>query len=263
MIKRVRSILFTANQQFRKQINKDENIYLIYSMGKVGSSTIYKSLKQKKPYSDIFHVHFLSEHWLNNVLPGFHENFHSNIKNGNDILAFIKNNPKRKIKIITLTREPVMREISNLFENWKHIFKDIEEVKNEDLKDHIESLDYDYTLNWFDSEFFKYLDINIYNLPFDRSKGYEIYSINNIDILCVKLEILNEVYLMAFKEFIGSELDLKLTNTSFNKKEKDKYSYLKDNVKIKKDKLFKLYNSKYVRHFYSEKEINDFINKWS
>lgn len=38
-------------------------------MGKVGSSTIYQTLKDQLPWNHVLHVHFLSKNWLQNILP--------------------------------------------------------------------------------------------------------------------------------------------------------------------------------------------------
>ena len=249
--------------RIKKRLVNDKNIYVIYTMSKVGSSTVYQSLKSKRPFSDIFHVHFLSENYLDNILPQLHENFHSNIPIGREILSFIAKNPNSRIKIVTLTRDPIDREISGLFQSWKHLYSDIEQVPHEELKEHIESKDYDYSLGWFDEEFKEYLHFDIYEHDFDREKGYEIYSHGKYDILCIKLEKLNAVAQSAFLDFFGEQISLVHSNSSKDKKGKDAYKYLKQNVEFDKEQLEKIYNSKYVKHFYSENEINAFKSKWS
>ena len=260
---KIKSLLRKSSYKYNRLINNDKNIYLIYTMGKVGSAGIYKSLKKELPYSNIFHVHFLSKNWLDNILPNRNKLFHSNIKIGYDILNFIKKNPKKRIKIITLVREPIMRSISDLFQNWQHLYDDIETVDNQILQNRLEEMNHDYTLNWFDSEFLEYLDIDIYKHPFNKTKGFEIYNFDNIDILCIKLESLNTIGQIALHEFLKMDIILESANKSADKKGKEAYSYLNDNIKIKKEKLSELYNSKYVRHFYSNGEINYFIERWS
>lgn len=205
----IRRLLFLI----KKKIKNDTNIYLIYTMGKVGSSSIYHSLKKQKPYSEIYHVHFLSKNYLDNILPKEHKIFHSSIPKGRDILSAINQRPKSRIKIITLTREPVGRSISELLQNWKHIYDDIESVPHDELKKHIESKPYNYTLEWFDKEFKEYLNFDIYQHKFDKEKGYETYKHGRFDILCIKLEKLNSVYEKAFLDFLGEKLNLFISNT--------------------------------------------------
>lgn len=246
----------------KKLIANDNNIYLIYTMGKVGSTTIYKSLKRKKLYSDVFHTHFLSKNYLEIILPRLHRNFHRNIPIGKKILSHIEKNNKSRIKIITLTREPIERAISDLFENWKHLYDNIEDVPNNILKAHIESLHFNYTLSWFDEEFKEYLNFDIFDKYFDPYKGYEIYNHENYDILCIKLEKLNSISKKAFMDFLGDDIPLVLSNTSENKIGKEAHKFLKMNVCLEVNRLIEIYNSKYVRHFYSTEEIDGFIKKW-
>lgn len=251
------------DKKIKKKLLNDNTIYLIYTMGKVGSTTVYNTLKKKKPYADIFHAHFLSQNWLEVILPKRNRLFHRNIKIGKNILSFIKNNPQKKIKVITLVREPVIRSLSDLFQNWKTTFEDIENVDIKELQSHIEKVNYDYTLNWFDTEFFEYLNIDIYKQGFNTQKGYEIYSFDNLEILCLKLESLNKIGRVAFNEFLGEDIVLDTANKSSDKKGKEQYEHLKQVISINKEILSELYTSKYVTHFYSPTEINSFIKKWS
>lgn len=262
MINTIKHKLGKLYKRIGKLTYKDDNIYLIYTMGKVGSSSIYQSLKKEIPFADIYHIHHLSDHWLHEILPKGHKKFLPNIAIGEDVLRFIERNPNKRFKVITLTREPIIRSISDLFQNWESVYENINEVKAEELKSHIESLDYDYATNWFNSEFFRFLNIDIYKLPFDKNKGYEIYEFENADVCCIKLEKLNEVGPKVLKEFLGMNLNLFTANKSTDKGGKNKYLYLKENVKIDDSVLDKLYSSKYMQHFYSEEEIGEFKRKW-
>ncbi len=261
--KRARKIASKYYHMLKKLTYSDNDVFLIYSMGKVGSSSIYTSLKNQKRYSDIYHVHFLSNNWLDKILPELHESFHSNIKLGYDILNFIEKHPQKKLRIITLVREPVMRGISDLFQNWRHLYDDIEEIDNTKLKERVENIKHDYTLNWFDTEFLEYLNVDIYSLPFDKEKGYAIYDYDRFDILLIKLEALNEIGASAMAKFLAEEFKLSKANTSALKKTNEKYNFLKKNVKMDDTKLTNLYASKYVQHFYSENEIEGFKKTWS
>lgn len=246
-----------------KSLNSDKNLYLVYTMGKVGSTSIYESFKRNKPYVEVHHTHFLSDHWLDEVLPTMNKAFHYNIDHGKKLRAILDHAGKRKIKVITLYREPVMRELSNLFQNWKHLYDDIEQESYAELSSRIEKADYQYALNWFDSEFKNYMDVDLYSLPFNPEKGFEIYTFGKVDILCIKLEQLDEVWDIALKQFTGYNFSLKTENISSRKKGSDQYSYLKKNIKLKKLKLDAIYQSKYIKHFYSQNEIDSFYSKWS
>jgi hypothetical protein len=260
-IKRIIYFIFQLFYYFRDYKN-NSNIILVYSMGKVGSTSIYSVLNKRLPATDVFHVHFLSDYWLKEKLPKLDKYFHGNINCGNDILNHIKKNPKKRIKIITLVREPIIRDISDIFENWRSKYYTIENFDITRLSHLIEENGHEYTLTWFETEFMNYLGFNIYDIPFDQEEGYKIYNLKNVDILCLKLEMLGKISSKAFKEFLGIELTMINQNISSEKKGKELYLQLKNNYKANNAKLAYLYNSQYVKHFYTSKEIESFINNW-
>lgn len=232
-------------------------------MGKVGSSTIYASLKKEKPNSDVFHIHFLSKNWLDNILPKEHKSFHINIRKGKNLREYINNNPIKRLKIITLVREPVIRGISDFFENWETRYDNIDKLSLDELTSVLEEEDYNYVLNWFNSEFNNYLKIDFYKYKFNKERGYSIYKFKNFDILCIKLEKLNTVSKSALKKYIKKDIELIYTNSSEKKTGNQLYKDIKSNYKIPRDKLLELYDSKYMKHFYTDEEINTFVKKWS
>jgi len=48
--------------------NKNEDPIIIYQMGKVGSSTIYQTLKKLKLKNSMYHVHILSDQNLDEAI---------------------------------------------------------------------------------------------------------------------------------------------------------------------------------------------------
>ena len=246
-----------------KYSSQKGNLILVYSMGKVGSTSIYTELKKKLPFADIFHVHFLSEYWLRKKLPALDKYFHSNIDLGNEIINQINKNPYKRIKIITLVREPIIRDISDLFENWRSVYENIDQIDIQTLHKRIDESTHEYTLTWFDTEFKNYTGFNIYEMPFNKEKGYEIYRLENADILCLKLEALREVGSKAIKEFLGVSVEISNRNLSADKQGKNLYMEIKRNYKASESKLSVVYNSLYMKHFYTEQEIKELINKWS
>lgn len=240
----------------------DNRIFLVYSMGKVGSSAVYQSLKNTFPDSFVFHVHFLSKYRLENLLVKANPVFHHNISKGKEILQVIEDNPEKSLAIITLTREPIIRDMSDLFQNWNHLFADIEKTDFSELQKHIDERNHHYTLNWFDTEFKEYLGFDIYQHPFNKELGFEIYKHRDIDILCIKQEKLKETGSLALKSFVGLDLQMLSANQSFEKKGSQLYDFLRKNYVAPQEKIDRVYSSKYIRHFYTDKEINAFISNW-
>lgn len=240
------------------------SIYVIYNMGKVGSTTLFSTLWEKLPHSLLHHVHFMSKNGLKK-----REDFYANpdiTKDDKALVQFIEKNSHKKLKIITLVREPVSRDISDLFQSLPIYFPDksSSEITVNDLTNQIKINNFEHTLSWFDDEFLEYLNFDIYAQSFDPAKGYEIYKQDKLEILVIRLEDLSKCYHTALKEFTGIDFP-KLVNTNLTD-EKDSAvlnKNLKKEFKMGRHKLEEVYASKYVRHFYSQEEINSFFNKYS
>lgn len=244
----------------------EKQIFLVYSMGKVGTTSVFSYIKRNHPDIPLHHVHFLSDNWVKKKLPALDPEFHNNIDVAKEVYASLEKNKDRRVKIITMVREPMVREISDIFQNWKGLLKvnSINDVTVKELSAYLDNHDHEYVLNWFDTEFKEYLDFDIYAHPFDKQKGYSIYKTKRADILCVSTEKLNSCIETAMKEFAGMNISAaKSSNTSENKEGKELYRELVKNYKAPKEKIDLLYNSKYVRHFYDEKEIAAFRKQWS
>ena len=90
VVKNILKIIYNPID-YLKQKNK---VFLIYTMGKVGSTSVYNSLKKQLPFAKVFHVHFLSDFYLNEVLPKTNHTW--NIDNGRKILNYLQKNPESK-----------------------------------------------------------------------------------------------------------------------------------------------------------------------
>jgi hypothetical protein len=265
MIKRIKAKWQGLKRRIKKTF-AEKQIFLVYSMGKVGTTSVYSYIKKFHPEVPLHHVHFLSDNWVKHKLPSLDPEFHNNIQVAETVYASLRNNPRHRVKIITMVREPMVREISDIFQNWKGLLKvnSIEEVPLEKLRNYLDNHNHDYVLNWFDTEFKEYLGFDIYAHPFNKEKGYSIYKLPSVDILCVSTEKIDVCIREAMKEFAGMDIaPAASANKSENKEGKELYRQLVNNYKAPAEKIKLLYDSKYVRHFYTEKEIEGFIRRWS
>lgn len=238
-------------------------IVLIYTGGKVGSSTVYYNLKRSKLFSDVLHVHFLSEHWLKS----FKESgrWLSNIRKAEDVKNTLKQKPNKRVKIITLVREPVARDISDVFQNFKTIFEinSTNELKELDIQNHLSVSKFNQTEMWFETEFKEYTGIDILQLPFDKKNGYSIYNLKEFDVLCLKLETLNDSFEDIIHKFLGiKEMKSVVENNSLEKDGAHLYKKIKNEFNLPENKLNEIYSTNFITHFYSKNEIIGFVNKW-
>ena len=263
---------------------------IIFQMGKVGSQTVHRSLKALNLDMPIYHSHLLTRERIaetENKRKKFFRTERQPYLNRPWLNRFLRNQidkglNSKKWKVITLTRDPVARNISTFFENLE--FKTIDaSQKFEIISDYydipatlinlddleklkalfLERMNHNSPLEFFERELKGVFGIDIYKSAFPRYVGYKIYKDKIADVLVIRLETLNECAQKAFKEFLDIDnFSLIVENVSADKIYADLYQRFKDNIVLPNSYIDKLYNSKYMRHFYSEEEINALSEKW-
>lgn len=254
----------------KKIYNKfnDDNLILVYQMGKVGSTSIENSLNEIGIENIHLHHLFLQKQFKYDK---FKEKFWGKTKKillGRLKLYIISNNSN--IKIVSLTREPISRNISAMFQNLYKFIYEYNSINNrmeESLHQMLENIYYKYInhdlpLDWFDLEFKNNFQLNIYDYDFPKEKGWQIIKKNNIELLLLKMEDLNRC-----ESVIGNFLDidkfkLKRSNSSAQKWYADIYKNFKKKFNPTEEYINRMYNSKYMNHFYTDYEISNFKKYW-
>lgn len=191
-----------------------------------------------------------------------------------------------KKKIVTAVREPISQNLSLLYElagsgllvdqtafwenDYDELLKKIYEIEcNKNNKDCMYRKDMhtnhmtELVQNFFENEFEQNLGIRLYDYPFDKEKGCSIIQVGDLEIFIFQVEKLNVIYKELF-QFIGLNLDLPLENGNVaeNKWYRDYYKKAKETITFSKEYFEWSYNSPYLRHFYSKKDIEEFKQKW-
>lgn len=248
---------------------------LILTMGKVASSSVYKSLKAKVKNCAVYHIHFLSKNMIDSSNIFFKSKniptpYHIAISS-----ALNKIKVKENSKIITLVREPISRIISDFFQNYEkyepELFSSSKKEFKNNILDSITKSIYkyephnNYETKWFEEEIVNNLGIDVYEKNFDYYKGYKIYrDVNENKLIVIRLENLNECFSKAMNEFLNiKNVSMIVNNVGKDKGYSEIYDYVKTNLVIPKDICKNIYSTKYMEYFYSKEEINEFISKWS
>ena len=220
-----------------------ETIY-IYTVAKVGSSTLYHSLNKKYK---VEHGHSLL--FLEDVL-----------KNKSNCL------------FIAGIRNPINRNLSYFFQTYKDKFYNEVKTKKNDYKGEycynkdlidcndsnkyikaFHNFEYLYSFNdWF------YEFLNLTNIrEFDKDKGYQLYKLdNNNTLLFYTLESLNKN-----KKDLCKLLEItkiKDSNKTSDKGYSKLYSDVKKNIKYKKSYITDLLDTDIIKLFYNQNEIDEF-----
>lgn len=244
---------------------------IVWQMGKVGSRTIVDTLKLNGYRGAIFHKHVLSDEL---IFSG--EGYKLAKKQGNKYYLhsqalremILKKNTRWNWKIISLTREPIGRNISAFFQNLDVYIPDYnsrsEKYNTQEVaKIFFHDFPHHEVNEWFDDEIKNLLSLDIYEKPFDPEIGYQTYSNNRFNLLVIKMEKISSVAEKAISEFLNMDnINLVNSNISKDKAYSSTYKDLKNSIIIPQDYLDEMYESKYTSYFYSNIEINEFRLKW-
>lgn len=224
---------------------------MIYTMGKVGSTTLLNSLKNAKIPAIQVEQFFFAEDELDK----------ETIENWLDCLDRIR----KGIKVITLVRDPIARDISNFMQVFNAYIMDSDKNVIDQVVDYLEGAsltNYQFS-HWHNVEFKKALGIDVYEYPFDKEKGYGFIKENNLDILLLTLEKLND-NVEILRQFLDAP-GFEIINDNVGEEKEYKYLYndIRQNLKIPYEIIERDYvNNNKIKHFYTEENIEMFRKKW-
>ncbi len=261
--------------------SRNKKTVIVYQMGKVGSTTVLKSLQALKNLN-VYHVHTLTANGIQNVEQMYERRFYRTRNIYEHLLEsqYLRQQLdkglecKKKWKVVTLVRDPIAKNISSFFQHLEsrlgyEYHKKIECMKIEDIIDELMELflkrldGHEKSLTWFERELKPVFGIDVFSREFSRENGYEIYEAEHADVLIIKLENLNKCAGDAFKKFLSiSEFNLLASNVGSNKSYSNIYQRFLDCIVLPESYIDKMYTAKYVCHFYSEEEIEAFKRKW-
>lgn len=250
-------IIYLFNVAYYKIfLDKSKDVVVVLSPGKVGSSSVYQSLKREFPLSYIFHIHFLTNknisegilihkksirksipyHFITSII--FNYFFMNSVSSSN-----------KKIKFIILFREPLERYISDVYQNSERFVNKLDMNNNAQIISNIKlnllSMEHmNYLEKWVEDELHENLDYNFFKKSKLANTGYYIDNNEKYDFLFMKMESLNLDFNKASKEFFGNRVTLHKTNISNDKRYYSLYQEAKTNVLLSPEILneMKAYN---------------------
>ena len=273
-----------AYGEYKRSIDESKEPLIVFQMGKVGSSTIVDSLEHHCLDMEIFHIHVLSHEWIEHVHQLYKNasNIHKKTIIDKHILAsqylretLDKQQANSQLKVVTLTRDPVARNISAFFQAFPIHFPETyikHKEKNIPLEERVEELidlflhkfdKHDVPVNWFENHIKPAFDTDVYASEFDPLKGYKIYDSPRAEILLLRLEDLTKCGKDAFDKFLGiPHFEIKNKNVSSEKKYSEEYALFKKGANLPEPYVERMYESQYMKHFYSKEERQKLRAKW-
>lgn len=235
---------------------------LVYQMGKVGSSTVCKTLDNKEIPN--LHVHFVSrEIWRSaaNIYLENGENLPPHFHTGRLLRQWL-NWTEHQVQVVTLVRDPIAREVSKEFEMGSLL-----EIPTDDVNESLrvlrsrltspDALNFPYT--WFDREILPTFGVDVFDHPFNREEGFGRITQKDVDILILTLEQLDDLVPTVLSDFVGRSLQLKKDRVRSDKV----YAAVKKRLRLEERTVRRLYDCEWMRHFYTDRNIEQFVERWS
>lgn len=240
------------------------NPILVYQSTKVGSVTVHASLYYAGVNAE--HIHYLNGSWYK---PLSLKKINFDIEQKQEERDLLRN--LEKVKIITLVREPISRDISFFFQlvNYNLAIKeryhlpDMLTAINRYIDDFSNFEKLGYQFEWFNHEIKEVFGVDIYNYEFDKERGYQIIYDKNVEILAIKMEKLSQC-----EEIIGQFANLKDFKLNRGNSASDKlysfaYEEVKEQIRIPRKIVDRYYkNNPAMDHFYTENEKAAFLKRW-
>lgn len=234
---------------------------LVYQMGKVGSTSVQRSLYEVglRP----LHVHFIHSDLTH--MERFTEterDFPLHFYIG-CVLRHYLNLTTNKVKVITLVRDPVARYVSAQFQTLDHepIARDDPDRAVQQLQDEIRDGG-KVRFDWFEREMEPFLGVNPIYEPFDREEGYAIIQAPRAEVLVLKLERLSDLIPGVVSDFVGRDLSVVTANRGSEKEYAEYYQEVRQRLSLSEETCEDIYGHDHVTHFYTSEEANTFAKKW-
>ena len=242
---------------------------LIYQMGKVGSSSIKLSLDRLNRFES-YHVHRLNP---DNIARVKREQERHGWPPRGDLggLELYERmiRPRRRLRIITLVREPIGRSFSYYFESLDKIYRTPDthaRIPTEQLvRDFPVEFPYsDDPHTWFDYEFKEVLGIDLYGYELNMYRGFAEVKTDLYDVLVLRTDAADQTKEEALAKFLGvARVPLERANITIHKAQAQAYSDFRNSIRMVPSYLDRMLGSKYSRHFFDKETLAGLRDQYS
>ena len=240
----------------------------VYTMGKVGSSSIYRNIKTNTKLS-VYHVHSMSdEKILHSEKLVLDKGIVPRGRDEGGLFYKYRIRPNNPLKIITCVRDPLSRNISAFFDVFEyHTGVNPKDWKEEDdwrLNDlYIKKLDHNYPLSWFEEEFNIMTGLNVFQIPFSFKKKYLIFGNEFIDVLLLRSDLDDQLKSNVINQFLGTKIKaFRRYNVGLSKDYSAIYERFLNTHSLPSWYIEKMLSSQYATHFYTQEELHNLLSKY-
>ena len=252
---------------------------LVYQMGKVGSAAVAQALAEALRPSPIYHVHFLSADGIRDV-DTFLRRTGLNRRGGHLTISRalrrrLRWRPSRPWRIVTLVRDPIARDLSDVFQNAALICSEVLDrrggIDPAAASNWLQARwaafdpDTDPTATWFDRELIPVFGIDVYATPFDHAAGFSILRQPEAEVLILRQEDLSRAFAPAMRAFfkLAAVPALPRCNVTSRSAGAGPHRRLQETLRLPAGTCERIYATRYARHFFTRQERRRLIHRWS
>tara|TARA_Y100000768_G_scaffold337593_1_gene279829 strand:- start:1014 stop:1727 length:714 start_codon:yes stop_codon:yes gene_type:complete len=226
---------------------------LIYQFGKVASSTLRDTFSQ---YIETRQTHYFNKNMLKNKTLVINITRNLFDRNISALFECINSKPNKNSFIIPCNGKHI-REGCLLYTEKRNINDIAMFFRNININ---KLLKIRYT-KWY-SYFNEQLNIDIFSDEFDFEKKYAIYETPNITTIILRFEDISEWNTILGNIFTNN-IKFKNSNLTSNKPVYNLYNNFKKKYKYSKEEITLIKNIDFMKKFYTNEEIDNFIKKYN
>ena len=246
----------------RRREHQSNELVLVITMGRVGSSATYRALKNAG--FEALHIHQID---LKSLLKRSQKlKVARHIKDGHRARALLDAEPDRPVKVITLIRDPIEQNISAGFSRFRRLGK-LEELQRYVTDPAVmnpiwEKTPLTYPLSWMDLELRNALGIDFYQVDV-ASAGYGQMEVGRVSALLLHSTLPDQVKSTLLSQFIGREVIMGRTGVDRNKQGdlQSLYRAFELTSPLTVADLSEVAESRFMQHFFAV-DKDDYILKW-
>lgn len=225
---------------------------IVFTMGKVASTAVSQSLRAAN--FPIYDVHALTPgrimarletEFANAERRTIPNHLINSIKVHNDLARYDKN------RVISLIREPVMRNISAVFQNLPlRLADDFDEIVARLQRYQPTIPDF-----WFENDFIPTTGINVLSADVDATSDHFLFSNDRFEVLILKMEASDARKSEIVSDFVGANVNVIRQNEANDKWYSEAYAKIGESLDLMgSDYLEKCFSLRYFRQFFSDEE---------
>lgn len=253
------------------------NPILVYQMGKVGSSSVVRTLEHLRLGRPVLHVHTLDADHVKRAIRKQRASVSPYLPEhliASSLLVDRLAEGDFPCQIVTLTREPVGRAISFVFEDWKKKALQAQRADGrldiDAMADAVTNLLHEHAGHadpgqWFERELHAGLGVDVFSVPYDRDRGFTVVREGAVTALVMRMEDLDRALVPGLATLLDvdpSHITVQRANTGGQKWYAEALRTVKDSYRLPADLAGEIFETRYMRHFYSQ-EADRLRQRWT